>query len=51
MSGNNISILDTTRDVVFQLGRLTTVTTAFCMSLTPQRDFNNQFRFLPKRRF
>ncbi len=51
MSGNNISILDMTAGADFQIGPLTTVTTAFCMPLTTQREFNGQFRLLLKRRF
>lgn len=51
MSGNPISILDMTVGADFQIGPLTTVTTAYCTPLTAQREFNGQFRLLLNRRF
>jgi hypothetical protein len=51
MSGNTISILDMTVGADFQIGPLTTVTTAYCTPLTTEREFNGQFRLFINRRF
>ena len=51
MAGNNITIVDMTAGVDLQLGKLTTVTTAYCFPLTGQRDFDGQLRVLLNHRF
>ena len=51
LSGDTISILNMTIGADFRIGPLTDITTAYCMPLTTQREFNGQFRLLVNRRF